>query len=320
MLFSIIVPCHNVINRIKDLFKMLADRLYTNYEVVFVDDCSSDGSFIYMQNNNPMPDHFKIVQTEVNLGPGGARNKGLSCAKGDFILFLDSDDFFDLHILQYMEKIIGTDCDCDAVVFPFFSCNKNKKEKKIDLFPDYSEGGVIPASIAVTDSGMVWSKLFRRSIIEENGVLFPQTKIGEDRVFWTRYCCFARKILKSDRPFYKYIRTSTSITHTIRKENIEDVSAFEFLQPLYSDFFQEVETLMFVNAHLLHYAKQMCDQGFSTKEIKQWFAVENKRYPNWIRHMNLKSQSIYRKCIYIAMYYNRPVLIKSIMFIRRILY
>ena len=319
MKYSIIIPCYNVVGRIDRLFGMMEECSKMDCEVVFVDDCSPDDSYEQMMKMNPYPLCYKILKTEKNMGPGGARNKGVSCSTGEYILFCDSDDWFDVNVLNYIDDLLKRNKNCDTVVFPYRSCGK--KTKEVDPFGSYSNEDEIPAKSAVLDSGVVWSKLFSRSIIEENNIFFPDIKNGEDRVFWTKYCCYAKRILKCNYAYYNYVKLSNSITRTrARKNSYIEKSSFEHLEDIYKEFFPEAQVEMFVNGHLFHYVKLMCSYSYSAKSIRNWLVLQNKRYPMWIKHMNMKSQSIYRKCIYCAMYYNKPGFIKLIMFVRRIIY
>ena len=313
MKFSIVIPCYEISKRIDSLFEMMKPRLYKDYEVIFVDDCSSDNSYELMLQQNPAGAQFKIVQTEVNSGPGGARNLGLSCAKGEYILFCDSDDNFDVELLQKIDAFLETHSDVDTIIFPHFRGNKIQDE-----FSPFLEGDAIPAEKAATDSGQIWSKLFSNRIIKENCIEFPLIKKGEDRVFWTYYCAHARNIVKENIVFYRYVRNTESITHISSEVQLK--TPFDYLCPIYREHFPNIEVQMFVNSHLLLCTKLMCNSSYPARQIKEWLGKQNQRYPEWIKHIDMRSQSMYRKCIYAAMYYNRPLFIKLIMFVRRVLY
>ena len=128
-LFSIIVPCYNVSERVDTLFEMLSDKDHSKYEVVFVDDCSKDGSYQKMLEKSASYPNYKVVQPEKNGGPGPARNFGISHAEGEYILFCDSDDLFDVSCLAKIEEFLRTHPDADTVVCPH-TVNKNDKNSE----------------------------------------------------------------------------------------------------------------------------------------------------------------------------------------------
>ena len=86
--FSIIVPCYNIENRVKELFDMLSTNKYDNYEVILVDDCSKDNSFEKMKALASERSDFSVYRPEKNGGPGLARNFGLQHAQGELPQYL----------------------------------------------------------------------------------------------------------------------------------------------------------------------------------------------------------------------------------------
>lgn len=105
--FSVIVPAYNVEELVKDSLGSVLNQTYKNYELIVVDDCSTDNTMNVISEiakNNP---NVKVYQTPQNMRQGGARNLGLSHANGEYILFLDSDDaLFSNNVLEKLNTII----------------------------------------------------------------------------------------------------------------------------------------------------------------------------------------------------------------------
>ena len=143
--------------------------------------------------------------------------------------------------------------------------------------------------------------------------------IGEDKFFVVNYAKYVKVAYKLDLVYYKYYMNQQSLTHR-QGQFFYKQTVFDLLQTVYKESFPEIEQVMFAEDHLLEQAKQMCYANCANKEIKKWFAQENQRYPEWIKYVGYEKQSIYRKLVYKAIYYNVPFLLKGIMFLRKFFY
>lgn len=318
MLLSIVVPCYNVSERIEELFQMLSSKDYSNYEVVFVDDCSPDGTYEKMLEKSAPYNNFNVIQTQKNGGPGPARNAGVLCAEGDYILFCDSDDIFDISCLAKIELFLSNNPDVDIIASPHMII-RGEKTTVADAYSKYKDGEKIIAESVVTGNLAPWAKVYRRDIIIENKIEFPARMTGEDACFVINYAVFVKNGYKMSLPYYSYVMNDDSITHK-HKEDWQMPTTFDILLPLYREHFPSVEIQRFIESHLLTKAKLMTRAGCKNSEIKKWFKEENKRYPNWYEHTAQMDRSLYRRMIYFAMYKNSPILIKFVMWIRKILY
>ena len=317
-LFSIIIPCYNAKERIDGLVDMMSSKEYSKYEVIFVDDCSKDGTYEELSKKTAAFDNFKALQTPKNGGPGPARNFGLAHASGEYIIFCDCDDIFDISCLAKIEKLLAEHPDADTVVSPH-TVIRGKKTVLSDAYSRYSDGDRITAEDVVMGYGGPVAKAYKRSIITENNIEFPARMTGEDACFVINYAVFIKNAYKLDVSYYSYVMNDASITHSHR-EDWKIPTTFEVLLPLYQEHFPSVVIGQFIEGHLLTKAKLMTDAKCKNSEIKKWFKEENKRYPNWYEYTANLDRSIYRRMIYFAMKKSSPVLIKLVMLIRRILY
>ena len=317
-MFSIIVPCYNVSERIDALFDMLSGKDYTDYEVILVDDCSKDDTFEKLTAKCKEYENFKAYQTSKNGGPGLARNFGLSKSLGEYILFCDSDDLFDISCLAKIEEFIKKNADTDMLVFSY-NVVRGGNSTHADTYSRYSSGEHVKPEDVVTGNGAPWAKVYKKSIIDENKLEFPARMTGEDVCFVVNYTVFAQNIYKLDIAYYSYVMNDSSITHSHRAD-WRIPTTFELLLPIYEEHFPSVILGQFIEGHLLTRAKLMTDARCKNSEIKQWFKEENKRYPDWYDYTVNLDRSIYRRMIYFAMRKSSPILIKLVMLIRRILY
>lgn len=316
--YSIIVPCYKAVKEIDNLYKMMSLNR-DDYEVIFVDDCSGDGTFERMNCSPYKKSNFIVIQTESNSGPGGARNAAMKIAHGKYFMFCDCDDVYDLNVLEKADDFIKDKKNVDLLVFPFCTL-RNGVRSKVDFYSVYKNGEKLDSCVIAADQGMTTSKIFNADIIRSYHLEMPQRMTGEDKCFVVNYAVYAKDIYKIDEVYYTYVMRGGSLTHSAEKNNANQKTTFEILYPVYHEHFPEIEQKMFANNHLLAKAKYFYQTKAGLKEIKAWYKKENARYPDWIKNVDYENQSIYRKLIYKAMYKNNALAIKAIMWIRKILY
>ena len=103
MMFSVVIPVFNRLNVLREALDSVRAQRYTDYEIIVVDDGSTDGTPAYLQS---LGDRVRVV-TQHNRGPGSARNAGAAVAKGDYLAFLDSDDLWFPWTLECMARVIA---------------------------------------------------------------------------------------------------------------------------------------------------------------------------------------------------------------------
>ncbi|SMG16544.1 glycosyltransferase family 2 protein [Dethiosulfovibrio salsuginis] len=133
-MISIIIPTHNSERFLLNTIKSLQMQTDQNFEIVFVDDNSNDSTLhLIKEFKLKNKEKVQILASPQNIGPGGARNLGIKSAKGEFILFLDSDDTLTSNAIEKLNKIIATK-PIDCLFFDALSV-KNKKKHTSKLFP-----------------------------------------------------------------------------------------------------------------------------------------------------------------------------------------
>ena len=318
-LFTIIVPCYNISQNVEKLVKMLVNERYLNYEVIFVDDCSKDDTYSLLDLYCKAYKNFKVFKPVVNGGPGVARNLGIERATGEYIIFCDADDVFDIDCLEKLESFIKEHNNLDMLVAPYILERGNSELVVDEYIITKNEVNTLHVIDILRGNCAPWSKIFKKEIIQVNNIMFPSRRTGEDICFVVEYAKFISTVYKFSNTFYKYIMNENSLTHS-NEINMNEETTFEVLIDNYRRFFPEIEIEKFVNDHLLTMAKRMYANEISNEQMEKWFSKENERYPGWIYEIGFSKQSIYRKLIYLAMYFNSPILIKILMGIRKRFY
>lgn len=209
---SVIVPVYKVEPYIHQCIDSILAQTYTDFELILVDDGSPDNCGLICDEYAKQDDRIRVIHQE-NRGLSAARNAGIDVAKGEYLTFIDSDDWITAH---YLEKLYtaAINTDADIVCCDYFS--------KQSVANDNSTGAerirIISGrdALAARYSGDVqvrvsaWGKLYRRSILEK--LSFPEGKIHEDQWFSTMAYYFAKKTAFLQNKLYFYRLRDDSIT------------------------------------------------------------------------------------------------------------
>lgn len=203
MRFSIIVPTYNSENYITYLLDSLVSQKYekTDFEVLFVDDCSQDKTVDTIRKYEKIL-NIKIVVLEENSGgPGKPRNIGIENAKGEYIFFIDSDDFIDSDTLKDADEFLSHNYN-DALLLKMGGTNGRGAPQS--MFKKTENDVKLWESRIIYTLGP--TKIFKRSLLIENEIYFPENiKSAEDQVFTMNAFLNAKKIGVLSEKVYYYI-------------------------------------------------------------------------------------------------------------------
>lgn len=211
--FSIIMPVYNAQDFLKESLESVICQTYKSYELILVNDGSSDNS--YNICNEYSQKYNNIITThQENQGVSIARNTGINIARGNFILFIDSDDFmYDCFALELLSKEIHLH-DADCYQFKTFRKNKNHLSvvKAIDSNQTFSLNDYGRMKLS---RGEVWNYVFKKSIIDKKYLRFKAgLKISEDQAFVYSYLSACTSVRTLNIPVYTYnLDNDNSCTH-----------------------------------------------------------------------------------------------------------
>ena len=210
---SVIMPMYNVANVMTRSVHSLFSQTLTDFEVVFVDDCSSDNTGEKLRHIisgfNRSDIDVKIIRHEHNKGVAAARNTGLNNASGEYVYYLDSDDYFDGDALELMYGR-AKDEDADIVGCEWLLSFENNARHMVQ--PEVKTGR--EAFEKMCNGVMRWNLwlfMVRRSLYEANGFRFiPGVNMGEDMMVMMKLLLNAGKVSIIHRPLYHYIQTNSN--------------------------------------------------------------------------------------------------------------
>lgn len=228
--YSIILPVYNGAQYVAQAVESVLRQKQPDWELLIIDDGSSDATAEICGNFAAGDSRIRYIFQE-NAGVSAARNHGVETAAGEYLLFLDADDWLTEDCLETFDKLLAQH-PADLVVANYYICAGEDTQKarpintpKLHYGPEDS-GKLISAALRIGQwhdevwYGLfrpVWGKCFRREVIEENGIRFKKgLKIGEDAVFLLA-CLAARiNVLLADEYLYCYRENPGSVLHTRR--------------------------------------------------------------------------------------------------------
>lgn len=227
---SVIIPVYNVSAYLRKCLDSVVNQTLKEIEIIIVNDCSPDplDDEICAEYETKDP-RIVYIKHEKNLGLGGARNTGIRASKGDYIGFVDSDDFISAEMYEAMFKKVEGD-NADVVICGAYSvteeCSEvsifSKNPTELELInKDAFEGWLRLNGHKIWD--MAWDKLWKKSLFIDNNIFFPENMLFEDFATTPRLMFFSKKVLLVKEAFYHYRRRNDSISKTTSMKHIIDL-------------------------------------------------------------------------------------------------
>ncbi|HEU4913846.1 MAG TPA: glycosyltransferase [Candidatus Saccharimonadales bacterium] len=211
---SIIVPIYNTVGYIEACLESIFSQTFGDYELILVDDGSDDGSGDYCDEIVRLHENVRVIHTE-NLGVSSARNTGITHANGQYICFVDSDDYLEPN---FVEKLIAVARSQDADIV---SCGFSKiyqqgnREHLLCKEGTYENEGAVKRLLLSTELAevVIWNKLYRHNLFTENRIRFPEDKrYSEDVAINFELYTAARRTVFIKDLLYNYVQRESAAT------------------------------------------------------------------------------------------------------------
>ncbi len=286
---SVIVPVYNTKLYLRRCLDSLANQTIDSIEIVLVNDGSTDNSLSIMEEyKEKYPDKFTIINKE-NGGQATARNLGIKSCKGQYIGFVDSDDCVDVNMFKTMyEKAINNKCD-------YVECHYHYIEEGIKGNKELQTRGNIRPYLGRKDMFInpqvsPWNKLYKREVLVDNQIDFPEGLIYEDTAFFIKSVPFIKQSAYIDSKFVNYYlrKTSTMNANKSRKVGdifkvIEDYLKFYKDRGLYEEYKTELEyfSSKIILCSSLSRIGRVSDKEIRNQLLDESFELLCKWFPNY---------------------------------------
>lgn len=259
-MISIIIPVYNVEKYIHVCINSILKQSYTNFEIICIDDASTDSTLEILNYFAKKDSRVKIFKNEYNKGAGYCRNRGLDIAKGKYILFLDGDDWFSLNALEVLinqsEKnnldILIFKCIVYYNDFRYFGIEKYYEMEFLTQFNHkiFNHWDVEKRKLFSIPTP-VWNKLYLKSFLDKNNITFTnENYIFEDNPFSIKSIIHANRISISNNYFYNRRRRPDSVM-TLTDNKIFDILHIVIL--ILEVFLDNAEIYEYYKNQLLNY-------------------------------------------------------------------
>lgn len=220
-LISLIIPVYNVENYLCRCLDSAINQTYKNIEIIIVNDGSTDGSLSIINRYASEDSRIKVINQK-NYGLGEARNSGISIASGDYIAFMDSDDWMELDFLEVMyneaEKSSADITVCGHnMIYNDFSIKKCLKSGI------YTGKNALKSIISDKDiKSFAWDKLYKTYLFTQNNIEYPKSMYFEDMATTFKLFYYAEKVSVIDKCLYNYYQRKGSISKELSVKRICD--------------------------------------------------------------------------------------------------
>lgn len=290
---SVIVPVYKVEKYLEKCLESLVNQTLSDIEIVIVNDGSPDNSekIIEIYSKRYL-NKIKYVKKQ-NGGLSSARNYGIPYATGEYIAFLDSDDYVELNMYELMYNKAIED-NYDMVECNFIWEYKNKT--KIDIGEKYKGTNEALEKARV----VAWNKLYRRDVLINSNILFPEGLRYEDVEFFYKILPSLNKIGFVDNAFIHYVQRDNSISNTQNERTkeifniLDNVLIFYKNNELYGKYKEELE-YTYTRYLLCSSLKRMVkvkDKVIRDKLLSETWIRLNENFPHWKKNSILQKKRI----------------------------
>ncbi|MBQ0126416.1 MAG: glycosyltransferase [Bacteroidales bacterium] len=226
MLISVIIPVYNVERYLPQCLDSILAQTYQVFEVICINDGSTDDSLQVLEEYAAKDSRIKVV-SQTNAGLSAARNAGLSVASGDYVFFLDSDDWIEQNALEILaSSIVGQDMICFngrrylEETGEFENADELTTEQIISGWEYYNKYSLQPRNFAFV---CVVLRLYSREFLLKNNLKFAEGIYHEDNRFTPLACYYAQKVSVINDVLYNYRVRPSSITTTVNVKRQKDL-------------------------------------------------------------------------------------------------
>lgn len=244
MKVSIIMPAYNTASYLERALTSLQQSLQDDYEVWMIDDGSTDDTFQILKKFADQKPNIHAL-TQENSGPAHARNIGLMHANGEYIYFMDSDDYIDPDSIPVLVRSIEQD-RADVVVSGIYEETSGMVTEILYSACQFrSRQEYLQQAVALWDTHLLYTmgnKIYRASFLKENDICFPEEYVfGEDTRFNMQVFAAAQRISVLDKSYYHYVRERPGSTTTRYKDNLFEIRNVEY--ELFWDYFKQQDLM-----------------------------------------------------------------------------
>jgi glycosyltransferase involved in cell wall biosynthesis len=268
LLVSVIIPVYNAEQFLKRCLNSIVHQTYSNIEILLVNDGSSDNSRAICDEYAINDQRVNVIHKE-NAGPSKAREDGINQSKGEYLIFVDADDYIDVNMIERMISVAEQGFDIVQCGFRKVTVNEELIET-IRLKPTVVKGQKECATNYAAQkntTNFLWNRIYRKNLFKD--IEYPQLYAGEDSCLLTQLYASSEAITNIEDQLYSYVMTPESLCRQpFSYKRLGNVEAGKFMYNFYIENFPELAS--FSALHICSYsAKLYCDISQLTLNQKE---------------------------------------------------
>lgn len=222
--FSIIVPIYNTEKYLKDCLDSLINQTYKNLEIILIDDGSTDNGYMVYNEFIKRDTRMSIIKKD-NEGVSSARNIGIEHANGDYIMFVDSDDWLELDTIEKINHILEKHNECNLIIYNILHNQEQKFKNMNNKFFEKNEfENEISKLIKSEKINSPCNKVYKLNIIKKHNINFDrELTVGEDLLFNVNYIKCINNCYLLNLCLYNYRDNLNSIIHNYIENKYEQL-------------------------------------------------------------------------------------------------
>ncbi|MBQ9246271.1 glycosyltransferase [bacterium] len=223
---SVIIPVYNVEKYIRQALDSVVSQTFKDIEIICVNDCSGDNSFEIAKEYAKKDPRFVLFEQDTNKGQGVARNKGIELSKGEYIMFLDPDDFYEQNTVELAYKHIKKN-KTDFVAFNFYDFDEETGEKTVNmsflrLYKTLKKPETLIKPYKIVrpfiDGCLTVMNIYNAQFLKNNNIKYAEDiRMGEDTVFYFSVIAKAKSMSVLYKELYTYRHHKSSTSNTPEK-------------------------------------------------------------------------------------------------------
>ena len=305
---SIVIPMFNSFHTLRaGLMRFRCDTACA-LELIVVDDCSNDSSYtdaVAFASESDLD--VKVLRVDSNRGPGHARNVGVKEATGDYITFMDSDDYFRSDFSEKLLPLLDGRYDCVIFDYASVSCEGEILTTASSLGMEGAKEGPVDSRVAfVYAHGSPWGKIYKRETIVQSGIRFAELYRNEDMPFTKAAIALSTAVYYCKDDLYRYVQRQGSL---MSDESVDDESNCQRAFALLSETLRgrdltmemlAIELRCVLNNTVLHRIAKRSPRREIVRYIKSSYRPEhlnNRYFKDYPRYARIISLLAYRRCI-----------------------
>lgn len=299
---SVILPVYNGACTLDKCIQSVLGQTYENCELICIDDGSTDRSGEICMRYADRDNRCRVIFRK-NGGVASARNTGLGQAQGDYITFIDQDDWLETKAYSCMMAKLKE--QTDVLIFGYFkdytdrTC-KMQNKNTVDM-SKVSTDRLIQYAFRREEyrnfGAFIWNKIFRRDLLLKNRIVFDDSlRRGDDVLFYTQVALAADSAVYTERNFYHYVQREDSVTHTKNAGNLSVLSdilvGYEKAIHLLEKDENCMEGLKWMKRFYTYHAMQLCEIALKEKQLEKakCYAQKIEKYKQFYIMTNLENK------------------------------